>query len=213
MSCHHCLKIEHHFDEAKVKKELHDYHSNGVIETTRLLIEALKRQEINGMTLLDIGGGIGGLQFALLQEGVQHAISVEASSAFLQVAKEEAKRQGFYEAIEFHHGDFVSLATSLPGVDIVTLDRTICCFDDMPALVNASLDKTAKFYGLVYPKASWWQKLSHVAQVLLGIFKTDAFTMYYHNPEAVDELIRSHGFSQCFFQNVNDWLVVVYKRD
>jgi hypothetical protein len=38
-----------------------------------MLIEASEKQGIQGFTLLDIGGGVGAVQYALLHAGVDHA--------------------------------------------------------------------------------------------------------------------------------------------
>jgi magnesium-protoporphyrin O-methyltransferase len=90
------------------------------------------------MTLLDIGGGLGGIQHALLAGGVVQATYVDASSAYMKAAREEAIRREIDEQITFLHGDFVDLAEEIPSAEIVTLDRVVCCYDDMQALVRLS---------------------------------------------------------------------------
>jgi len=212
MNCPHCLRIEHHFDAAKVKQEVQQYHEHGSLDTTCTLADALKAEGIQNMTLLDIGGGVGSLQYELLQAGVGQVTSVEASSAYLKAAKEEAERQNVIENIQFIHGDFVRLSASIPKADIVTLDRVICCFDDMPALVNTSAARAVKFYGLVYPSATWWQRLGNLPARLRAWFKPDTFPMFYHDPKLVDATVQAHGLKPCFEQHAAGWQVVLYKR-
>jgi magnesium-protoporphyrin O-methyltransferase len=96
--------------------------------STRLLVEALRTQGIEGLMLLDVGGGVGAVIYALLQSRASVATDVDASAAYLATARDEAERQGLAERIAFHHGDFVVLAPTLPTADIVTLDRVICCY-------------------------------------------------------------------------------------
>nr|NIV03321.1 methyltransferase domain-containing protein [Calditrichia bacterium]NIV71524.1 methyltransferase domain-containing protein [Calditrichia bacterium]NIV98084.1 methyltransferase domain-containing protein [Candidatus Saccharibacteria bacterium]NIW80687.1 methyltransferase domain-containing protein [Calditrichia bacterium] len=149
MSCCQCQGIEQEFNEKYVKRDLKKYCKKGPQKTTRLLLEALKSERIAGGMLLDIGGGVGAIQHELLAAGMSRAISVEASSAYLTAAREEAERLGLTGKIEFKQGNFVNLAEEILQVDIVTLDRVICCFDEMTALVGRSAERAGKFYGVV----------------------------------------------------------------
>ena len=87
-----CQGIENQFNSREAAKKLGDYHKNGPAGTTRLLIEALKEAGVEGRTLLDIGGGIGAIQTELLKAGAQSAVSVDASTAYIEAAQQEALR-------------------------------------------------------------------------------------------------------------------------
>ncbi|MBE3039503.1 MAG: class I SAM-dependent methyltransferase, partial [Chloroflexi bacterium] len=86
-------------------------------KTTRVLIDALKAKGIQGLSLLDIGGGVGAIQHELLDAGVQNATDVDASQAYLNAAKEEAQRRGLTERVNFQHGNFVDIAAQMPPGD------------------------------------------------------------------------------------------------
>ena len=81
------------------------YRARGPAKSTRLLVEALEAQGVDGGTLLDIGGGLGGVIHALLQAGVRRATDIDASAAYLAVARDEAARRGLADRIVFQHGD------------------------------------------------------------------------------------------------------------
>src|SRR5947199_213845 len=98
-----------------------------------------------------ISSGCASRDPAMPADGASGATDVDASAAYLAAAREEAARQGHAERVAYHHGNFVDLAATLPPADIVTLDRVICCYHDMPALVERSSAKAARLYGLVYP--------------------------------------------------------------
>jgi ubiquinone/menaquinone biosynthesis C-methylase UbiE len=131
-----CEGIERCFGTERVTKELENYRKQGAAKTPRLLTEVLQTEPLEGLTLLDIGGGIGTIAHVLLPAGVSHALDVDASTAYLAAAREEAERRGLAEPMRFVHGNFVELAPTIPAADLVTLDRVICCFDDMPAQVE-----------------------------------------------------------------------------
>src|SRR3972149_11625067 len=65
------------------KDDLANYRAGKLAKTTPMLIRALLDMGVGGRTLLDIGGGGGGVQLALLRAGASRATSVEASSAYL----------------------------------------------------------------------------------------------------------------------------------
>jgi magnesium-protoporphyrin O-methyltransferase len=181
-------------------------------KTTPLLINALVRQGVETLSLLDIGGGIGAVQIELLRSGAVAATSVEASSAYLQVAREEAARASMEHRITYIHGDFVSLAASIPEADIVTLDRVICCYDDVKALVSLSASKARRLYGAVYPRSTWWVRLPLFIENMGYRLRRSPFRAFVHPSLLVDRLIRNAGLNLIYQRNTFVWQVVVYQR-
>jgi magnesium-protoporphyrin O-methyltransferase len=158
-----------------------------------LLIAALEAAGVEGLTLLDIGGGVGILQHELLKDGAARAVAVDASSAYLQAARQEAERRGHADRVTYHQGDFVELASRLPQADIVTLEKVICCYPDMRALVGLSSARAGKLYGVVFPRDTWWMKLGgRVANLFLRLQRS-AFRLFVHPTEAIEIAGRSSG--------------------
>lgn len=83
------------YDEKIAAADLRRYEKDGPRPWTRALLEALKAEGVEGATLLDIGGGIGVIQQELLAAGAASATSVDASSAYLDAAREEGERRGY----------------------------------------------------------------------------------------------------------------------
>ena len=216
MDCDQCRGIEAFFDQKVAARELRHYRKRGPRSSTRLLIEALIAQGVDGVTLLDIGGGVGAIQHGLLKAGVAGAVSVDASSAYLGAAKEEAERLGLASRVSYHHGDFVALAPSLPMADVVTLDRVVCCYHDMASLVSLSSALARRWYGLVYPRDGWWPKtLWRLATPLLDLWmrlQRNPYRAYLHPTREVDAIVQANGFQPAFYRTSGIWQVVVYER-
>jgi len=212
MSHCQCDGIERCFNTKRVTKELTRYRRRGVAKNTRLLVEALRVQGIEGRTLLDIGGGVGAISHLLVQDGVRQAMDVDASAAYLAAAREEAERLGLAEQISFQPGDFVALAPTIPAADIVTLDRVICCYDDMPALVELSAARAERLYGVVYPRDAWWVRL--YIQILNTIQRVMRMPIrfFVHPTAAVDATIRAQGLDRRSTRIAGPWQIVVYAR-
>jgi len=212
MTCTHCQGIEELFSEKYVAGELKRYRRRGPDKTTRILIEALKEAEIDGLTLLDIGGGLGAIQHEMLSAGVQRATDVDASNAYINAAKAETARRGYAGQVDYQHGNFVDLATDVPSADIVTLNRVICCYPDMKKLVGLSVARAGKLYGLVFPRNTWWMKVWLVLQTFFLKLKRSHFRTYLHSTEAVEELVHNHGFKRRFYKRTFTWQIIVYAR-
>jgi len=212
MNCCQCQGIETKFNNKSVAKDLKRYRKKGPDKTTRMLVDALKAEDIEGLTLLGIGGGVGPIQHELLKAGASRAINVEASKAYIEAAKEEAERQGHANQVSHHHGNFIDLAPDIPQVDIVTLDRVICCYHDMQALVQLSSTLTGKLYGVVYPRDTWRVKILTAVSNFIYWIQRSSFRLFVHPAKAIDTVVLGNGLERCFYRKAGTWQVVVYTR-
>src|SRR5438270_13148120 len=87
------------FDEKIGKRDLERYRKKGPGRTARLLRDLLVGSGAIGGVLLDVGSGIGGLSFELLEQGVERAVAVDASAAYLAAAAHEATRRDQLRAV------------------------------------------------------------------------------------------------------------------
>jgi magnesium-protoporphyrin O-methyltransferase len=211
--CDQCCGIEQVFNEQEARRELRKYRRKGPAKSTRILIEALRNEELAGHDLLDIGGGIGAIQQELIQSGVSNVFNVDAASAFVKVSREEAERMGYADRVGYAHGNFVEIADDVDPADIVTLDRVICCFPDMHRLVSLSAEKAQRFYGIVFPRDTWWVHLaSTVFNAVFGVVRRSPFKTFIHSTDAVDSLLLSMGLERRFFRTSGIWQIMVYAR-
>jgi len=216
MSCAQCAGIEDQFDRGEARKKLRHFRRRGPDKTTRLLIEALRSalsaSDAHDATLLDIGAGVGAIHHALLEDRVSRVVHVDASTAQMAAAKEETERRGHSARVEFVFGDFTALADTIPSADIVTLDRVICCFDDMHGLVRRSARKAGRLYGAVYPRQNGWMRIGIAGVNLLQRFKRSTFRVFLHDPAAIDAELRAAGLERKSWRQTLGWEVVVYAR-
>jgi SAM-dependent methyltransferase len=211
MDCCQCEGLE--LETRKWAVEDADAYRAGQLDnTTRMLISALILFGAKGRDLLDIGGGVGAIQLRLLAAGATTATSVDASIAYIEVAREEANRVGLAERIAYHHGDFATLAGEIPEADIVTLDRVICCYHDAMALVSLSAAKARRYYGLVYPRDRLLVRLGLAFENLGYRLRKSPFRAFVHPTSLVDALVRENGLVQVYRSTTFAWQVVVYER-
>ena len=212
MDCCQCEGIDSIFSAKAAARDLKAYNKKGPRKETRMLIEALTAEGIEGMTLLDIGGGVGAIQHELLQDGVSSVTHVDASRAYLQTAREEAQRRGHEDRVSYHFGDFVDLAPRIEPADIVTLDSVICCYHDMEALVGLSSRRARKLYGYVYPRDAWWIKVAAPVENLYLRARRSSFRTFLHPTRAIEAVVRSNGLKRRFYRETLLWQIAVYRR-
>jgi len=200
------------FDEATARRDRDRYHRDGPDRTTRLLLELLTPYRSSGSSVLDIGGGIGIVDIELLRAGAGHATLVDASTAYLAVARDEARRAGLLDRIDFVEGDFVRRAASIDRADVVTLDRVICCYPDMEALVAESAGRAKTAYGIVLPRdrrgARWAIALNNAWYRI----RRKAYRGFIHPTARVDEIAAANGLRLRAERHTWIWRVAVYDR-
>jgi SAM-dependent methyltransferase len=194
------------------REGLRRYRSHGPDPTTRELIEAISREGIEGASVLDIGGGVGAIQLELLDRGAASAESVDASPPYVEVAKAEAARRGYADRTVHREGDFVALAAAIPDADIVTLDRMICCYGDMPALAGLAAAHARRMIGFVYPRDAWPVRV--VASVVNGGDRLlgRAMRWHVHSERALHGLLTGAGFERRVLDRHLLWQVALYVR-
>jgi hypothetical protein len=212
VGCDQCLGIRKVFGKRIARFDLRRYRSRGPARTTRLLLDALTREGIAGSSVLDIGGGVGAIPNHLLIGGSQRAVLVEASPAYIEAARAEAEHQGHSDRMTFREGDFIRLADEIEPATVVTLDRVICCYDDLPALVLASAGHAQSLYGLVYPRDTWWNRAGASLVNLVVRLPGIPYRLFVHRQSEVEKLVEGAGFTRASGRDLGLWQVVVYRR-
>jgi magnesium-protoporphyrin O-methyltransferase len=200
------------FDRRSAERDLERYLDKGPDATTRALIDAIIAEGIDGATVLDIGGGIGAIQLELLASGAASAVSVDASEAYSEVSSGEVARRGLADRATAHVGDFVQLAPDIEPADVVTLDRVVCCYSDLPALIDSTTSHARRLIGLVYPRPAWWNRIAARILDAYGWLTRDPTRWYLHRPGQLDELLRAAGFTGREVRRSLVWQVALYSR-
>lgn len=214
MTCCGASACESQFDRKRAARELRDYRAHGPAHaTTCALIHLLRRAGVNGRSLLDIGGGIGAIQYDLLEAGATEVTAVDASNAYQQAARAEAERRGVSARIQFRLGDFVTLAPQVAAADIVTLDRVVCCYPEMEPLVRLSAERCRRLYGLSYPRYRWPVRAVVGTENLFRRLVGNPFRSFVHSPVVMDRLLTGLGFKRRSAVRTFAWEIVVYERD
>jgi 2-polyprenyl-3-methyl-5-hydroxy-6-metoxy-1,4-benzoquinol methylase len=212
MNCPQCVGIEQVFNEAEANAELGRFRRKGPRKTTRLLIEGVREAGVAGRTLLDVGGGVGAVHLGLLTAGATHALDIDASWAFIRTAREEADQRGLADRVTHRFGNFTEIAAEIPATDVVTLDRVICCYHDVEALLGLSARRASATLGMVFPRdlprARLMNRLINLRRRLAG----SPFRTFIHPRSRIEEIMKSGGLESVFQRRTFFWQVEVFRR-
>jgi 2-polyprenyl-3-methyl-5-hydroxy-6-metoxy-1,4-benzoquinol methylase len=203
---------EAQFNSKMAKRDLRRYPRRGADATTRLILTELRRWPLEGRHLLDIGGGIGVISGELADTTVASAVTVEASPAYLEVARREVGPKYGSRSTQFVLGDFAVIAGTLPDADMVTLDRVVCCYPDPEALLGAAAAKTRQVLAFTYPRDRWYVR----AMFALGNFwlrlTRKKFRAFVHGPERMAAVLEAAGLVRATQRNTLVWMLDLYHR-
>ena len=192
--------------------EYQDYLKNGPKKTTRYLLEPVMKHELKGASLLDIGGGVGAIIWELWNHGIEKAYYQEISEAYAQSFQLEVSKRGLEEAVKVKVGDFVEDQSSFPVVDVVTLDKVICCYEDFQSLVSASVLKARWIYAYTLPQEVWWVKAVVAVENFFKKYFGDKLVTWVHPVAEVEALVTQAGFRKVYERQHREWLTLVFEK-
>ena len=206
-----CDHLDRTFNAKVAAGDLRDYLHAGPDRSTALLIGALRDRGVEGRTLLDIGGGIGAIQLELLAAGLASSTDVDVSGDYLAVAQREAASRGFGLRTAYRQGDLVEIAGDVAPADLVTLDRVICCYPDLDALVRAAADRAKVRLALVHPSDHWWVRTG--ATLVNAVSRPfGGMPFFVHRTARLEALLQGAGLELEWAGGARYWRVAVYRR-
>lgn len=212
MTCCQCQGIEQMFDDRMARRQLRHYRRKGPAKATRRLLEAIAAGGIGGRTFIDVGGGVGAIQHDLMGRGAARGTSADASPAYLAAARTEAEARGYASRMRYVDGDFVERAGELEAADIVTLDRVVCCYPDMPAMLGAAASLARCSVGLIIPRGTRLMRFGVGVANLIQRLRRHPFRIYVHDPDEVEAVLAEHGMSRRYLRDGLVWRVMVLGR-
>ena len=200
------------FSERMARAEAKRYRRKGLDSTTRRIFELVRKEGVEGRTVLEVGGGIGALQLELLKAGATRAVSVELTPTYEVVAGELIAETGMTGRVERKVMDFAQASSEVEGADLVILNRVLCCYHDMPRLAGVAADHARQMLVLSYPKRAWWTVLGlGIGNVLLALTRRE-FHIFVHRPTEIIATSERHGLEPLAEQRGLLWIVTALKR-
>ena len=224
-SCHHPNEMDQPEDPAACCFDRWAAHSarrarkrETAARITGALVGALEEAGLRGRTLLDVGCGSGDLALAAIARGADRATGFDLGSGAIREAQTLAEERGLSERAQFVVGDGATVP--LPRADVVSLNRVLCCYPHVDALLTNTLGAAGSVYGLTAPHDRGVVGLMNRALTSAGNAwyrmrskKFRGFRVFVHDLGAVDMRIRAAGFELMHSRRRGMWRMAVYTRD
>ena len=206
-----CCGAECQFNLKGAKKQLKKYKKSGAGKVTGKLLDFFGN-DLKEKTLLDIGGGIGAIQWHFLNHGSSQTTEVDYSDGYIEVAKSYAAENNWLGKANFVQGDFLEVADAMEGHDFVSLDKVVCCYPDYKGLLNEALSKCNHTVGLVYPQDGYFSKFFNLLSEVYFKLTGSPFRTYIHPVESVRQYISDQGFEIKHRSTNFPWHIETYSR-
>jgi len=207
-----CCAAENQFGPKVAERDLRRYRRRGADAVTKLMLAQLRQWPLKNKQLLNIGGGIGVISAELAADGIAGATLVEASPAYLEVARRELQSRQGSRSTEFLLGDFARIADTLPDADVITLDRVVCCYPDAEGLLRRAAARTLQLPAFSYPRDRWYMRATTAVQNLLRWMKGKPFRTFVHSPQQMSGVLGHAGLVRAATQGTLVWVVDLYCR-
>jgi magnesium-protoporphyrin O-methyltransferase len=150
---------------------------------------------------------------ALLEAGFSRSVTIDASPAYVAVARREAQARGLATRMDILEGDFVTTAAELPSADVIVLDRVVCCYPHFRPILEAAVTRSNRLLAFSYPRDRWYVRLSVAFENLPRVLARKAFRVVVHSGADMEELILAHGFARASRTGTLAWCVDVYQKN
>jgi 2-polyprenyl-3-methyl-5-hydroxy-6-metoxy-1,4-benzoquinol methylase len=161
------------------------YRRRGLKRLATRIVDLVTARDVDGATVLEIGGGIGDLQIELLRAGATRAVSVELSPAYEQVARELVRETSFGGRVEWVTADVARDPDAVELADIVVMNSVVCCYPDMEPLMEVAARKARRLLVVTYPRSLWYLH-AYAAVANVGTRRlVHGFRFYVHPPDAI----------------------------
>jgi len=185
------------FGEKSARRALRRYVRRGLGGgDARQIAEWAGERGLEGVTVAEIGGGIGQLQVELLRRGAERGTVVEVIPAYREPAAELAQAVGVSERSTFVLADLLETPDAVDPADVVVLRRVVCCSPRGPELLGVAAGKAHRTLLVSYPRSTWANRSFARAQNVLFALVRKRFRVFVHPPEQLADVAAGHGLAR-----------------
>ena len=186
---------EEFFGEETAAKDARTYRRKGPDPMARSLARRAAARGVEGASVLEIGGGVGQVAIELLKGGAAAAEVVELLQAYEPHVRALASEAGVGERISFRTADLVAEPTAAAPVDLVVMNKVVCCTPDGVELAGIAASLARRSLVLSFPRETWWTKAGLGAVNLYLRLRGRRFRVFVHPRAALEGAVAAQGLA------------------
>lgn len=181
------------FGDGFARRVAKQYRRRGLGRAATRMVDFLAPSDLEGATVLEIGGGVGEIGLELLRRGAGRATTLELSTGYDDEAGRLAEEAGVADRVERRHVDIATSPDDVPSADLVVLHRVVCCYPDFERLLGAAADHCRSRLAFSHPPRNLASRA--VLAVENGFLRLarQEFRAFVHPPEKMVEAAAARG--------------------
>jgi magnesium-protoporphyrin O-methyltransferase len=184
------------------------YRRRGLDKTAARMVTFITEQGVNGASVLEIGGGVGGIQVELLRRGAARTTNLELVQAYETDAQALARAAGVADRIARRQLDIATSPEAVEPHDIVVLHRVVCCYPDYQRLLGAAADHATRVLVFSHPPRTMISRAMFGSENILRRLRRNPFRTYVHDPNALVLAAERGNLQPTYRHRGRSWHVV-----
>ncbi len=166
--------------------------TSGLDETAQGMVDFLDGQGLVGATVLEIGGGVGGLHMELLRRGAATVTNLELSTAYEAEAARLLDEAGLTDRVTRRIVDLAEHPGAVSEADVVVLHRVVCCYPDFRSLLGAAADHARRVMVFSYPRQRLLTRAETALENVSYMVRRQQFRTFVHSPSDMADVLAEH---------------------
>jgi cyclopropane fatty-acyl-phospholipid synthase-like methyltransferase len=200
------------FTERVARRDARRYRRKGLDANARRVVDLVCERGLHGRTILEVGGGVGGIQLELLKAGAERVVNVEASPAYEEYARALADEAGLADRIERRVLDFARAPEGIPRADFVVMHKVVCCYPDYQGLVDPAAARAGETLLLTFPREAWWTRFGISLANAVERLRRHSFRAFVHPPDRIVAVAEARGLHRAHEHRGAIWKIVALDR-
>lgn len=210
--CCNARGCDEFFSPRVAERAAQRYRQKGLDGTARRIVAFLEQYGIEGLTVLEVGGGVGEIQVELLKRGAARAVNLELSQAYDEEATRLLREAGVEERAQRRLHDIAADPDGVEPADVVVLHRVVCCYPDYERLLGAAGSHARRLLVFSYPPRNAISRVLLGAQNLLFRLRRMEFRTFAHPPRRMFEIVENAGLRQAYGHHPVLWQIAGFER-
>jgi 2-polyprenyl-3-methyl-5-hydroxy-6-metoxy-1,4-benzoquinol methylase len=195
------------FNRRFARRVARKYRKRGLDSASQRIADFVASRGLEGVTVLEIGGGVGEIQVELLKAGAAHTTNLELSPEYDGEARKLAEEAGVASRIERRLHDIALEPELVEPADVVILHRVVCCYPDYERLLGAAADHARRLLVFSYPRRNVLSRaFMTVANAAQALMRND-FRSFTHPPGAMLAVLDGRGLRRTYEHHGLVWQI------
>ncbi len=187
------------FGEQTAANDARKYRRRGPDPMARALARRAAVHDVEGASVLEIGGGVG-------------QVALELLPAYEPYVRALAFEAGVGGRMSFRTADLVVDPAAAAPVDVVVMNKVVCCTPDGVALAGIAASLARRRLVLSFPRQVWWARAGLATVNGYQRLRNRRFRVFVHPQAALEGAVEARGLVRVSERNGPLFRITAFER-